>query len=141
MAQTTDPIVVPLATPVFFGGRRTSKILRVDPAGLTLPAMTEGVIYGYTPTEDYDVWPADPEFSTCIYGVYVGTDAGGFLQFEQSCYVDEENSPFGLRGTRWHLDTGGTLTDTGTTVLFGVAVDASTLMITVGSGSASPPLN
>lgn len=116
-----------LARSVLFSGRNTSRVLRVDPTGLTLPSFTVNKVYAIDEAPG-DIVEADPTASTIILGFYQGVDTGGFLLFEQERVVDE--AAFTARGTRWFLAAGGTLSITPSAVEMGVAISADELMVT-----------
>ena len=128
-----------LVRPCMFGNRNTSRILRVDPTGLTLPTFVLNKVYAIDDAPG-NIVLAQPADDALILGFYVGVDAGGFLLFEQERLVIE--AAFTARGTRWYLAADGELDTVASEVLMGVAIDEDSLMILgsrIPAGGGPPP--
>lgn len=130
-----------LATLVMFSGRTSSKVLRVDPTGLTLPAFVVNKVYGIDAATG-NIALGDAATSSIILGFYIGTDLGGSLLFEQERITN--TAAFTSRGTKWYLSSLGNLSTVASAVEMGVAIDADHLEVTgaslgTGGGGGGAP--
>ena len=109
---------------LYFDGVGADKQLKFDPSGYTVPTFTVGKVYALDGSGDVILAIAT---SDLLLGIYTGVNDQGYPVFEQLYYV--ESAAFTARGTKWYLDAAGALTSTPNDALFGIAIDADTLLI------------
>jgi len=109
---------------LYFDGVGADKRLKFDPSGYTLPSFVVGKVYALDGSGDVVLASSA---SDLLLGIYTGANDQGYPIFEQLYY--QETAAFTARGTHWYLDAAGALTTTPNDALFGISIDADTLLI------------